>query len=97
VNINAALGEKDKAFDWLGKTYEQRSWFLTYIKVEPTFDPLRSDPRFQYMLRRMNLEPYRHDRPNISHYRILEKLGGGGMAGGLRCGRPQAAPPVVLK
>jgi hypothetical protein len=43
--------------EWLGKAYEQRSWFLTYIKVEPTFDPLRSDPRFQDMLRRMNLEP----------------------------------------
>jgi hypothetical protein len=57
VKIYAALGEKDKAFEWLGKAYEQRSWFLTYIKVEPTFDPLRSDPRFQDMLRRMNLEP----------------------------------------
>jgi hypothetical protein len=57
VKIYAALGEKDKAFEWLGKGYEQRSWFLTYVKVEPTFDPLRSDPRFQDMLRRMNLEP----------------------------------------
>jgi eukaryotic-like serine/threonine-protein kinase len=59
VRIYAGLGEKDKAFEWLEKSYEERSWGLrdTYIKVSPAYDPLRSDPRFQDLLRRMNLQP----------------------------------------
>ena len=55
ARIYAALGENDKAFDWLGKGYEDRS--ITSIKVDPTYDPLRSDPRFTDLLRRMNLQP----------------------------------------
>jgi TolB-like protein/DNA-binding winged helix-turn-helix (wHTH) protein/Tfp pilus assembly protein PilF len=57
--IYAALGEKDKAFEWLEKAYEERSIALggEDIRVDPTYDPLRSDPRFQDLLRRMNLEP----------------------------------------
>jgi hypothetical protein len=53
--IYAGLGEKDKAFEWLEKGFEDRT--LRAIKVEPTFDPLRSDPRFADMLRRMNHQP----------------------------------------
>ena len=53
--ICAGLGEKDKAFDWLEKAYEEH--FIIAIKVNPAFDPLRSDPRFQDLLRRMNLQP----------------------------------------
>jgi serine/threonine protein kinase/tetratricopeptide (TPR) repeat protein len=53
--IYSGLGEKDKAFEWLGKAYEER--FLVYIKVSPLFDPLRSDPRFADLLRRTNLQP----------------------------------------
>ena len=53
--IYAALGEKDKAFEWLEKGYEDRSTYT--IKVDPFFDPLRSDPRFADLLRRMNLQP----------------------------------------
>jgi len=52
--IYIGLGKKDLAFDWLEKAYEERSSFLTELKVEPMFDSLRSDPRFQDMLRRMN-------------------------------------------
>jgi tetratricopeptide (TPR) repeat protein len=53
--IYAGLGEKDKAFEWLEKGYEERS---TYgIKADPAYDPLRSDPRFADLLRRMNLQP----------------------------------------
>src|SRR5262249_30482793 len=49
------LGEKDQAFAWMEKAYAQRSTQLTSIKVNPGCDALRSDPRFQNMLRRMRL------------------------------------------
>ena len=52
--IYIGLGEKDKAFEWLEKTYEQREAWLDQLKVDPMFDSLRSDPRFQDLLDRMN-------------------------------------------
>ena len=60
VPIYAALGDKDKAFEWLEKGYEEHLIFgdgTADIKVDPVFDPLRSDPRFQDLLHRMNLTP----------------------------------------
>jgi eukaryotic-like serine/threonine-protein kinase len=53
--VFVGLGEKDKAFEWLEKGYEER--FINSIKVDPIYDPLRSDPRFADLLRRMNLQP----------------------------------------
>jgi TolB-like protein/Flp pilus assembly protein TadD len=50
-----ALGEKDRAFFWLEKAYAQHSNALTWLKVGPMFDPLRSDPRFQDLMRRVGL------------------------------------------
>ena len=55
--ISGALGEKDEAVAWLEKAYELRDPQLTYLKVGPRFTPLRSDPRFQDLLRRMGLPP----------------------------------------
>jgi eukaryotic-like serine/threonine-protein kinase len=55
ARIYAGLGEKDKAFEWLEKGYEDRS--ISPIKVDPSLDPLRSNPRFADLLRRMNLQP----------------------------------------
>jgi tetratricopeptide (TPR) repeat protein len=55
ARIYAGLGEKGKAFEWLEKGYEERS--IVGINVQPPFDPLRSDPRFADLLRRMNLQP----------------------------------------
>jgi len=59
VGVYVGLGEKEKAFEWLGKAYEDRSIGSTFamIKMDPIFDPLRSDPRFADLLRRMNLQP----------------------------------------
>ncbi len=59
ATIYIGLGEKDKAIEWLEKGYEERSTGgpPTGLKVQPEFDPLRSDPRFADLLRRMNLEP----------------------------------------
>ncbi len=53
--IYFGLGEKDKAFDWLDKACEQHSTQLFWIKTVPDLDSVRSDPRFQAILRRMNL------------------------------------------
>jgi serine/threonine protein kinase/Tfp pilus assembly protein PilF len=60
VMIYAGLGEKDKALDWLEKSYQERYIVgdgTGDIKVDPVFDLLRSDLRFQDLLRRMNLQP----------------------------------------
>ena len=52
ASIYAALGDKEQAFAWLEKAYEERE--ILGIKCNPTFDSLRDDPRFQDLLRRMN-------------------------------------------
>jgi TolB-like protein/DNA-binding winged helix-turn-helix (wHTH) protein/lipoprotein NlpI len=51
-----AIGDKEKAFTWLEKAFEQRSNCLSALKVDPIYDPLRSDPRFQSLLRRVHLD-----------------------------------------
>jgi TolB-like protein len=48
------LGDKDQGFAWLDKALVARNWWVLFIKVEPWMDPLRSDPRFQALIRRMN-------------------------------------------
>jgi eukaryotic-like serine/threonine-protein kinase len=53
--VYVGLGDKDRAFEWLEKAYEERAGRLVYVYGEPAFDPLRSDPRFRDLLRRMNL------------------------------------------
>jgi TolB-like protein/lipoprotein NlpI len=57
ANFYAALGEKDKSFAELNKAYENRSNQLHLLKVDPRLDPLRDDPRFQELLRRVGLSP----------------------------------------
>jgi len=55
--IYLGLGEKDEFFAWLQKAYEDRSAWLPCLKVDPVYDPVRSDPRFQDLLRRIGLPP----------------------------------------
>jgi TolB-like protein len=58
VKIYAGLGDKDKAFAWLEKAYEDRSIVsVAFLKTNPMLDPLRSDTRFADLLRRTNLQP----------------------------------------
>ena len=53
----ALLGEKNKAFEWLEKAFQERNTALVYFKVDDSFEALRSDPRSQDLLRRMGLPP----------------------------------------
>ncbi|HET9531085.1 MAG TPA: tetratricopeptide repeat protein, partial [Blastocatellia bacterium] len=55
--IYAGLGEKEQAFEWLERVYQERSYYVSWLKVDPVFDPLRSEPRFQDLLRRLGLAP----------------------------------------
>ena len=52
--VYAGLGEKDQAFEWLERAYKAHDKGMCYLKIDPPLDPLRSDPRFQQLLRRMN-------------------------------------------
>jgi len=54
--IHAVLGDKDGAFVWLEKAYQARSDNLLFLKVDPKYDNLRSDPRFSDLVRRLNLQ-----------------------------------------
>ena len=55
VNVHIGLGNKDQALVWLEKAYNERSNYVAYIKVFPIVDPLRSDPRFIDLERRIGL------------------------------------------
>jgi len=47
--------DRQKALDWLEKAYAQHSNVLATLKVEPAYDSLREEPRFQDVLRRVRL------------------------------------------
>jgi len=53
--VYIGLDEKDKAFQWLEKSYNEHDTLLAYLKVDPNLDPLRGDPRFTELLRRIGL------------------------------------------
>jgi hypothetical protein len=57
AEINAYLGDNDEAFRWLEKAREYRTMWIPWVKVDPSLDALRSDPRFNQLLRRMGLTP----------------------------------------
>jgi TolB-like protein/Tfp pilus assembly protein PilF len=50
-------GEEDRALEWLTQAIDERDPDAPWTNVVPTFDPLRDDPRFQDLLRRLNLQP----------------------------------------
>ena len=53
ASIYAALDEKNQAFAWLQRAYDQRDSQITYLLCDPFIDPLRSDPRFKALVRQV--------------------------------------------
>jgi tetratricopeptide (TPR) repeat protein len=53
--VYTGLGDKNLAFQWLDKAYEERCEYLVYLPTEPTADPLRDDARFPVFLKRLGL------------------------------------------
>jgi adenylate cyclase len=56
ATVYAALGDKDQAFQNLDRAYEEHSFLLGFLKVDPAVDPLRADARFGVLLRKMKLQ-----------------------------------------
>jgi DNA-binding winged helix-turn-helix (wHTH) protein/tetratricopeptide (TPR) repeat protein len=57
ATIHAAVGDRESAFRWLDRAAEERAFHLIYLKVWSELDPLRPDPRFKDLVRRLGLEP----------------------------------------
>ena len=55
--VYALAGENSRALDWLERGFEERDPYMSYLSGDPVFDPLRENPRFQDLLRRLGL-PY---------------------------------------
>ena len=53
--VYAALGDKDQAFQWLERSLQDGGWEITFLKVDPAMDSLRSDPRFNDLMKRVGL------------------------------------------
>jgi len=56
ARLCALLGQKNEAFGWLAKAYEAREDGLIWLKVDPRYDNLRSDPRFSALLEQVGLQ-----------------------------------------
>jgi tetratricopeptide (TPR) repeat protein len=64
AGVYATLGEREKAFELLEKAYEERAGYLLMLQVRPDLSPLRGDPRFATLARRLGLmAPRRFPRP----------------------------------
>lgn len=57
ARIYMGLGERDLAFRWLERAYDEHAVHLVLLKVDPALDPLRDDPRFADLLRRVGFPP----------------------------------------
>jgi tetratricopeptide (TPR) repeat protein len=55
--VYAGLGQKNEAFAWLQKAFDHHDRGLLFLKIEPPLEPLRSDPRFNELVRRVGLTP----------------------------------------
>jgi hypothetical protein len=53
ATFEAELGEKDKAFALLNESHEKRDQFFSFVRIDPLMNPLRDDPRFQELLKKV--------------------------------------------
>ena len=65
--IHAGLGQKDLAFQWFNKAFDERSHWLVWLRIDPRWDALRSDPRFADLIKRMHFPrlELRNRNPNL--------------------------------
>jgi pentatricopeptide repeat protein len=56
VNAYLGLDDREQAFVWFERAYQEQSNILQFLKVHPFFDPVREDPRFKDLLRRVGLD-----------------------------------------
>ena len=55
--VHAALGQPDSAFAWLDRAVRDRSHWLVWLNRDPRWQPLRGDPRYAALVRRVGLPP----------------------------------------
>jgi TolB-like protein/DNA-binding winged helix-turn-helix (wHTH) protein/Tfp pilus assembly protein PilF len=55
AGVHAALGENDRAFEWLDRAYQNRDYFMPHLQDFPYMDPLRSDPRYTDLVKRVGI------------------------------------------
>jgi hypothetical protein len=55
TTMYAESGDKDQAFEWLNTSYQERDTELMGLKTDSSFDPIRSDPRFAELVRKVGL------------------------------------------
>ena len=55
ATLYIALGDNDRAIDWMEKAYAERRGYMAYLNVHPVLDTLRSEPRFKVLVRKMGL------------------------------------------
>ena len=63
AGVYAALGDANKSLDWLDKACGEHAGALIYLNIDPVYDPMRRDPRFQAIVRRVNLVPLIDESP----------------------------------
>ena len=54
--LHLGLGEEDQALDWLEKCYEEQDGACWGLKINPLYDPLQTEPRFQALLKKVGLD-----------------------------------------
>ena len=97
--VYAGLDDKTRTFEWLNKAYDEHAALMVYMNSDPRLQPLRSEPPFQDLLRRMGLRNRRATptRPTKTPGRalVLQGRGGGGGGGAARARPPSPPSPGV--
>jgi hypothetical protein len=54
--VYLGLGDREKIYEWLEKGYEERDWICFWLNVDPIFDRLRNEARFQALVKKVGLD-----------------------------------------